>query len=253
MSSGRRVIRFTFTAILAIAACDREPADFEVVATFPHDPSAYTQGLVTSDSVLFESTGQYQRSEIRRVELRTGAVLARRRLHPDQFGEGLALHAGRLFQVTWRENVAYAYETDTFVRTDSFTFAGEGWGLASDGAQLFLSDGSDSIRVLDPESFRTERVLKVRYRDSPLLQLNELEFFESRLLANIFESSWIAVINPTTGVVERMLDFADLYPERPANAEVMNGIAVSPDGRYLLLTGKLWPKLFQVRILPVRP
>jgi len=247
------VRRIGTIAVLASVACSDAPADFAIVASYPHDPSAYTQGLVTVDSVVFESTGQYRRSEIRQVELRTGAVLARRQLDPKQFGEGLALHAERLFQLTWRENVAYVYEINTLARTDSLTLAGEGWGLASDGAHLFLSDGSDSIRVLDPKSFQTERVFKVRYQGSPLQQLNELEFFDGKLLANIYQSNWIAVIDPLGGNVERMLDFADLFQKRPATAEVMNGIAVSPDGRHLLLTGKFWPTLFQVRILPPRP
>lgn len=235
---------------IGLLACEGPPPDFEVIAEYRHDPSAYTQGLVTSGSLLFESTGLYGRSDVRRVELATGATLARRQLDSSRFAEGLALYEGRLYQLTYRENVAYVYDTTTLAPTDSFSFAGEGWGLASDGKRLFLSDGSDSIRVIDPESFATERVLHVRYQDSPLSQLNELEFFEGRLLANIYESNWIAMINPVDGVVERMLDFADLYPNRAANSRVMNGIAVTPDGKHLLLTGKFWPTLFEVRILP---
>ena len=201
-----------------------------------------------ADSILFESTGQYGHSELRRVDLRSGRVLASRPLTADRFGEGLALLKGRLYQLTWKEGVAYTYDAATLAPRDSFHYAGEGWGLATDGTSLIMSDGSDSLRILSPATFQVQRVVHVRYNGAPLYQLNELEYVNGEVLANVYQSNWVMRIDPATGTVREAIDFADLYPERPASAEVMNGIALAPDGSQLLLTGKLWPVLFQVRL-----
>lgn len=224
------------------------PAAYEVTAHFRHDPAAYTQGLVWADSVLFESTGLYGHSELRRVDLRTGRVLASRALSGDRFGEGLALLDGRLYQLTWKAGVAYTYDASTLAPRDSLHYSGEGWGLATNGKSLIMSDGSDSLRVLSPATFQVQRVIHVRYEGAPLYQLNELEYVDGELLANVYQTDWVLRIDPSTGDVRQAVDLADLYPERPASADVMNGIAVAPDGKQLLLTGKLWPVLFQVRL-----
>jgi glutaminyl-peptide cyclotransferase len=237
---------------LASAACgsgDRGPAArYEVTARFPHDPTAYTQGLLWADSVLFESTGLYGHSELRRVALRSGRVLASRALPPDRFGEGLALVNGRLYQLTWQEGVAYSYDAATLAPRDSFYYDGEGWGLATDGKSLIMSDGSDSLRFVSPATFDVQRVVHVRYKGAPLYQLNELEYVGGEVLANVYQSNWVLRIDPATGTVREAISFADLYPDRPPTAEVMNGIALAPDGHQLLLTGKLWPVMFQVRL-----
>ena len=238
---------------LVLSACgsgerDRSAASYQVTGRFPHDPTAYTQGLVWADGALFESTGLYGHSELRRVDLRSGRVLASRPLTADRFGEGLALLNGRLYQLTWKEGVAYTYDAATLAPRDSFHYAGQGWGLATDGTSLIMSDGSDSLRILSPATFQVQRVVHVRYNGAPLYQLNELEYVNGEVLANVYESNWVMRIDPATGIVRQAIDFADLYPERPATAEVMNGIALAPDGRQLLLTGKLWPVLFQVRL-----
>ena len=241
-----------FLASLGPAGCGRaerhQPAPFEVTDRFPHDPTAYTQGLLWADGVLFESTGLYGHSELRRVDLRSGRVLASRALAADRFGEGLALMKDRLYQLTWESGVAYTYDAGTLVPRDSFEYAGEGWGLATDGTSLIMSDGSDSLRILSPATFRVQRVVHVRYQGAPLYKLNELEYVDGDVLANVYESNWVLRIDPVTGDVREVLDFAGLYPDRPASAGVMNGIALAPDGRQLLLTGKLWPFLFQVRL-----
>lgn len=241
--------------IVLVAACkgERAPAPFQITGEFPHDPGAYTQGLVRVDSILFESTGQYGKSQIRRVDLRTGRVLAARDLGPDKFGEGLALLGDRLYQLTWKEGVAYTYDTATLAPRDSFRYAGEGWGLATDGKSLIMSDGSDSLRFVSPADFHVERVVHVKHNGSPFFKLNELEYVNGDLLANVYQSDWILRIDPTTGDVKEMLDFADLYPNRGGMAEVMNGIAIAPDSGELLLTGKHWPKMFQVRLIPTAP
>jgi glutamine cyclotransferase len=234
---------------LALGACGGEPVPFEVTARFPHDPGAYTQGLVRADGVLYESTGRYGYSQIRRVDLASGRVLEARALATNRFGEGLAFLNGRLYQLTWQSGVAYVFDAATLALHDSLSYQGEGWGLASDGTSLFLSDGSDSLRVVSPETFQVQRVVHVRYRDAALSRLNELEFVNGELLANIYETNRIARINPSTGEVTELLDFTGLFPKRPATAEVMNGIAVAPDSGQLLLTGKFWPTMFQVRLL----
>jgi glutamine cyclotransferase len=239
------------TLAVGCAATDNGSSEpFVVTATYPHDPEAYTQGLVWADGVLFESTGRYGHSELRRVDLSTGRVLARRSLGTDRFGEGLALHGERLFQLTWESGVVYVYTAETLAPIDSFTYSGEGWGLASDGTSLFLSDGSDSIRVISPETFRAERVVRVRYRGEPLRRLNELEFVGGVLLANVYETNYVARIDPITGEVREVMDFGALYPNRAPYAEVMNGIAIAPESGQLLLTGKRWPIMFQVQLPP---
>lgn len=249
----RRIVAALAAAAIALGACrrgERRSDAFDVTARFPHDPTAYTQGLLWADGVLFESTGRYGHSEIRRVDLRSGRVLASRRLPDDRFGEGLALLHDRLYQLTWQSGVAYTYDAATLAPRDSFRYSGEGWGLATDGTSLIMSDGSDSLRILSPSTFEVERVVHVRYKGAPLYQLNELEYVGGELLANVYQSDWVLRIDPETGVVRRLLDFGDLYRDRPATAEVMNGIAVAPDGRALLLTGKMWPVLFEVRLRP---
>jgi glutamine cyclotransferase len=243
--------RATVLLTLVIAACRSEPVPFEVTGEFPHDPAAYTQGLVWADGVLYESTGRYGYSQVRRVDLTTGRVLEARSLAPNRFGEGLALLNGKLFQLTWESNVAYVLDAATLALQDSITYPGQGWGLATDGTMLYLSDGSDSIRVVSPDGFAPQRVIKVRLQGSPLLKINELEFVNGEILANVYETNWVVRIDPATGEVRETIDFTQLFPNRPGTAEVMNGIALAPDSGQLLLTGKFWPTMFQVRLRPV--
>lgn len=237
---------------MAIAACGdvqgHTLAAYEVTARYPHDPAAYTQGLVWEAGALLESTGLYGHSDVRRVELATGRVLVSRPLAANRFGEGLALVAGRLYQLTWKAGVAYSYDPATLAPRDSFAYAGEGWGLATDGRSLIMSDGSDSLRVISPVNFQLQRVVHVQFNGAPMTLLNELEYVNGEVLANVYQSNWVLRIDPVTGIVREAIDFADLYPDRPASAEVMNGIALAPDGKQLLVTGKLWPVMFQVRL-----
>jgi glutamine cyclotransferase len=236
-------------ALMACGGNERRHSDvYEVTAQYPHDSAAYTQGLLWADSVLYESTGQYGHSDIRRVDLKSGRVLASRPLPADRFGEGLVLLNGRLYQLTWQSGVAYTYDAATLAPRDSFHYAGEGWGLATDGTSLIMIELSDSLRILSPTDFQLQRVVHVKYNGSPLRQLNELEFMNGELLANVYESNWILRIDVKTGEVRETIDFVDMFPKRPEYAEVMNGIAISPDGSQLLLTGKHWPVLFQVRL-----
>jgi glutaminyl-peptide cyclotransferase len=250
--------RFRTLALLVSLASDlgcgrsdnRSTDAFEITNRYPHDASAYTQGLLRVDSTLYESTGLYGHSDLRRVDLRSGHVLASRPLAANRFGEGLALLNGRLYQVTWQSQVAYVYDAATLAPVDSFHYAGEGWGLTTDGTSLIMSDGSDSIRFISPKTHQVERVIHVRYQDAPLYKINALEWLDGEILANVYQLNWVLRIDPRTGLVKEALDFADLYADRPPSAEVMNGIAIAPDGKQLLLTGKYWPVLFQVRVRP---
>ena len=249
----RRLYPWAFVVVgFVLAGCGdaarKQPAAYEITARFPHDSAAYTQGLLWADNVLFESTGIYGHSDIRRVDLKSGRVLASRPLPANRFGEGLALLNGRLYQLTWKEGVAYSYDAATLAPRDSFTYAGEGWGLATVGDSLVMSDGSDSLRFVSPADFHVQRVVHVKYDGSPIRKLNELEYVNGELLANVYESNWLARIDPATGVVREVIDFADLFSSRPFFAEVMNGVALAPDGAQLLLTGKRWPVVFQVRL-----
>lgn len=249
-----RLVRlFALTSLVGCGNAEsRENAAWNVVAQYPHDPTAYTQGLLWADSVLYESTGRYGHSEVRRVDLKSGRVLASRALAADRFGEGLALLNGKLYQLTWQSGIAYTYDAKSLAPIDSFHYAGEGWGLTTDGTSLIMSDGSDSLRIVSPATFQTERVVHVRYNGSPLQKLNELEYVNGELLANVYESDWVLRIDPSTGDVREMLDFADLYPKRAAWSEVMNGIAVNPASGNVLLTGKLWPTMFEVHFRTAR-
>ena len=224
--------------------------DFTVVHRFPHDTSAYTQGLVYRDSVLYESTGLLGRSQVRRVELATGRVQAAVALAPDQFGEGLALLDGKLFQLTWKNRVGYVYDARSLERVDSFKYTGEGWGLTTDGTSLIMSDGTDTLRFLDPRTYKVQRRLVVRDRSSPLTEINELEYVNGEILANIYTGDWIVRIDPQTGAVTQWIDCHDLLSDkdRKPSTDVLNGIAFDPVTGHLLVTGKLWPALFELSL-----
>ena len=247
----RQSVRAFLVVILTVAwGCDRReaslPSQFRVSRETTHDPTAYTQGLVLDDSVFYESTGLYGHSEIRKVDTASGRILQRSRLPETRFGEGLALLGDRLYQLTWESGIAYIYDKTSLTIIDSVAYPGEGWGLTTDGAALIMSDGSDSLRIMTP-NFKVTRAIHVRYQDSPMHQLNELEFLGGDVLANVYQSDWVVRIDLKTGNVKDLLDFAELYLEKPGSAEVMNGIAASPRGE-LFLTGKYWPKMYKVTL-----
>lgn len=251
---GRRA--YTPLAALAIAAlataCSRgEPATgYEVLARFPHDTSAYTQGLLYHDGTLYESTGRYGQSELRRVEIESGRVLQRVRLPADRFGEGLALFDGRLYQLTWESGVGYIYDVETLALLDSFTYTGEGWGLTTDGKSLIMSDGSDTLRFLDPQTLQTTRTVAVHDNGSPLREINELEYIGGVLYANVYRTDWIVRIDPESGRVLSWTNMRGLLSDRERTpfTDVLNGIAYDAENNRLFVTGKLWPTLFHVRL-----
>jgi glutaminyl-peptide cyclotransferase len=242
--------------VTAAFGCGRghEGAAWRVVARVPHDTAAYTQGLVYASGALYESTGLYGLSEVRRADRATGRVDAARRLAPDRFGEGLTLLDGRLYQLTWQSMVGYVYDAATLAPLDSFRYDGEGWGLTTDGTVLIMSDGTAQLRFLDPSTFTVVREVTVRDHGSPLSALNELEYVDGVLFANVYQSDWIVRVDPDSGTVLEWIDFKGLLPDRDRTpqTDVLNGIAYDPDTGNLLLTGKRWPWLFEVQLRPSR-
>jgi len=220
----------------------------EIVAEYPHDPDAFTQGLVFLDGRLFESTGLYGQSQLREVELATGRVSRRVELAPDLFGEGLAKVGDRLVQLTWLEERALVWDLASFARTGEHRYRGEAWGLAFDGQRLVQSDGSDRLTFRDPESFAPLGSLRVTDGGRPVTALNELEWAEDRIYANLWMSDEIAVIDPATGRLQARIDASSLLsPADRQRVDVLNGIAHDPESGLFFLTGKLWPRLFAVR------
>lgn len=225
---------------------------YQVVDVRPHDPEAFTQGLVFLKGVLFESTGLNGRSSLRRVDLPTGRVLQKIDVSAQYFAEGMTVLGDRIYQLTWQSQKGFVYDLETFKLQREFTYTGEGWGLTTDGHSLIMSDGTNQIRFLDPATFRVIRTIQVLLQGAPLPRLNELEYVKGEILANIWQTQSVARINPENGAVTGMIDFSGLLApsDYRGNTDVLNGIAYDPAGDRLFVTGKNWPKLFEVRLQP---
>ena len=218
-------------------------------ASWPHDADAYTQGLLVTDGRLIESTGIVGKSEVREVDMTTGRVKHAQKLPRQHFGEGIALAGGRLYQLTWRAGQGYVYDAQTLAPVDSFDYQGEGWGLTSDGTSLYMSDGSSYIKVLDPATRAVQRTIAVTEAGRRVHALNELEWIDGELWANVYQTDWVARIDPATGQVRRWVWIGALLSpaERKAvqaRGGVANGIAWDSTRHRVLLTGKYWPRLF---------
>ncbi len=228
---------------------DLAPRRPRVVATHPHDPESFTQGLVWSRGRLFESSGLYGQSRLIEVELATGRALRQVALPQDEFAEGLALVGDRLFQLTWREGRAHLWRADDLAPLGVLSFAGEGWGLTWDGVHLVLSDGSAALSFRSPEDLREVRRLIVRRAGRAVPYLNELEWAEGAIYANVWMSDEILRIDPATGEVTAVWDAAGLLtPDERRRADVLNGLAWVPERRTFLVTGKLWPRTFELEL-----
>jgi glutaminyl-peptide cyclotransferase len=223
---------------------------YRVVNTYPHDANAFTQGLVIADGVMYESTGQLGRSSLRRVDIATGKVLQKAAVEAKHFAEGLAAWQNSLFQLTWQSGVVFVYDRASFKQTQTFPFSGEGWGLTQDGTHLILSDGSPVLRFFDPATFKQARFITVKDGAKPVPQINELEFVKGEIFANIWHSDRIARINPATGAVTGWIEMAGLLkPGEVTDGEaVLNGIAYDAKNDRLFVTGKLWPKIFEIKL-----
>jgi glutamine cyclotransferase len=221
----------------------------EIVRRFPHDPQAYCQGLLFHEGFLYEGTGTYGQSSLRKVELQTGRVLQRHELPDRLFGEGIALWDQRIYQLTWKSMQAIVYDLQTFRQVKRLPYRGEGWGLTSDGQHLIMSDGTDTLRFMDPETLEVVRRLTVRDGRRRIRNLNELEYVDGLIYANVWQYDRIAKIHPRTGRVVAWLDLSHLYPaaRRTDVDQVLNGIAYDSQSERLFVTGKNWPELFEIR------
>jgi glutamine cyclotransferase len=244
-----------FTATLLGAAENTTGAaiptyGYEVINTYPHDREAFTQGLEYDDGMLYEGTGLYGRSQLRTVDLETGRALRQFSLPDWYFGEGITIFGDRLIQLTWQSYTGLVYEKDNLSSLGSFSYTTEGWGITSDGRRLIMSDGTDTLYILDPYTFQVTGTVKVKSNGQPLNGLNELEYVKGEVYANIFPTNRIAIISPENGQVRAWINMEGLLsPQESRNADVLNGIAYYPKDDDLLVTGKLWPNLFEIKVV----
>jgi glutamine cyclotransferase len=223
---------------------------YEVVESYPHDPKAYTQGLVFHDGVLYESTGQYGESTLRKVELKKGKVKKKLEVPGQYFAEGMTLLNGKIYQLTWQQGKCFVYDLKDFKLESESSYEGEGWGLTTDGRQLILSDGTNQLRFIDPATFRVTRSVSVMDNGQPLVDINELEYIRGEIYANVWKTDRIARLDPQTGRILSWVDLTGLRPEETLrNSEnVLNGIAYDEEHDRLYVTGKRWPKIFEIKL-----
>jgi len=239
-----------FTASQQPAGANLPTFGYSIVRTYPHDPKAFTQGLQYADGALYEGTGEHGKSSIRRVKLETGEVLQKQEIPAEHFGEGIVLFNNELFQLTWQTHAAFVYDKNTFARKKQFSYPGEGWGLTTDGTNLIMSDGTNQLRVLDPATFVEKRRLAVSAAGVPVRQLNELEYVKGEIFANVWMTDYIARITADTGQVSGYIDLRGLLtPAQREKTDVLNGIAYDAAGDRLFVTGKWWPKVFEIRLV----
>lgn len=237
-------------ATQTLATVQARKVSWQVVKSFPHDPNAFLQGLLWHDGGFYESTGLEGRSTLRRVEFPSGKVLRKRDLPPQVFGEGLALWQDKLIQLTWQSHVGYVWDKRSFQLLRQWNYPMEGWGLTNDDKNLIQSDGSDTLFFLDPQTFATVRRLKVTMNGRQLRNLNELEWIEGEIWANVWQTDLIVRIDPKSGAVTSYLNLAGLLPaqSRTGREDVLNGIAYDKTTRRIFVSGKLWPRLFQIKV-----
>jgi glutamine cyclotransferase len=245
LRSGNRAPRVAASNALINA----QKADYEVVNSIPHDSRAFLQGLVWHNG-FFESTGRFGRSSLRRVEYPTGKVLQQVDLDAQYFGEGLAMVDNRLVQLTWQSHRGFVYDRDTFKLIREFSYDTEGWGLTYDGKSLILSDGTSILTFLDPENFKPTRKLSVKINGEELRDLNELEYIDGEIWANVWHTDQIARIDPSSGQVKSYLNLAGILPDGETSdpEAVLNGIAYDAQNKRIFVSGKLWPRIFEIRL-----
>lgn len=239
-------------SLLIAAPCGRAAElTYRVLHQYPHDPTAFTQGLLYYNGALYESTGLKGHSTLRKVDLETGRILEEIKIPDEYFAEGLSDWKQQLVQLTWLSHTGFVYRLADFSKLRDFSYPGEGWGLTHDDSHLIMSDGSDTLRFLDPATMQTVRTLRVTADGTPVKSLNELEYVRGEIYANVWETDRIACISPASGKVVDWLDLSGLLSDadRAGGSDVLNGIAYDSKGDRLFVTGKLWPKLFQIRIV----
>ncbi len=222
---------------------------YSIVRSYPHDAAAFTQGLQFVDGFLYEGTGNHGESSIRKVKLETGEVLQQRDLAAQYFGEGIVVRKDEIVQLTYKSGIGFVYDRQTFAPKRTFRYEGEGWGLTDDGTNLIMSDGTDRLRLLDPTKLTELRRVPITAAGKPVANLNELEWVKGEIFANVWQSDYVARINPSSGRVSGWIDLRGLLPSRDREkADVLNGIAYDAAGDRLFVTGKWWPRVFEIRI-----
>ncbi|MFL0354392.1 glutaminyl-peptide cyclotransferase [Xanthomarina sp. GH4-25] len=226
---------------------------YKIINEYPHDITSYTQGLEFYNGELYESTGQYRESKLRKVDYKTGEVLKNINLDDEFFGEGLTVLNDKIYQLTWKRGTGFVYDVDTFEKTGSFKYGNskEGWGICNDGKKLYKSDGTEKIWTLNPETLVEESYIQAYHNKGKVVELNELEWVNGKIYANRYNKNGVAIINPESGAVEGVIDFTPLrklVTQHP-KLDVLNGIAYNPDTQTLFITGKRWDKLFEVEII----
>jgi glutamine cyclotransferase len=249
------VAAVVLSAILFVAM-NNQPAQsttlhytYSIVNVYPHDSNAFTEGLVYDNGSLYESTGLYGNSTLRRVDLETGEVLQVHALQPQLFGEGITIVGNKIIQLTWQSHIGFVYDKNSFALLQEFNYSTEGWGIAFDGTHLIMSDGTANLYFLDPETFQKVGQIQV-HDDAPVTELNELEYIQGEIYANIWTEQRIAIINPQTGEVNAWINLTGLYnpPDQDQNS-VLNGIAYDATGNRLFVTGKMWPELYEIKLV----
>lgn len=236
----------------ATAWTDIVTYQYRVVASYPHDTGVFTQGLIYRDGALYESAGQYGESRLLKRTLTDSTPYREHRLPPALFAEGITLLNGRIYQLTWRSHHGFIYDQETLTPLGEFGFSGEGWGLTDNGQHLIVSDGTDRLSFIDPTGFKVIRTIDVRLNGKPVYRLNELEWIDGKLYANIWQTNWIIIIDPESGAVEGRVRLHDILPKelRTRKTDVLNGIAYDREKRRLLVTGKYWPRLYHIELTP---
>lgn len=226
-------------------------AEVEVVNVYEHQTDAYTQGLQFVDGLMWEGTGNYGQSRLQYTDLETGKRTVVAKLPDDHFGEGITLLGDKIYQLTWQNGVMHIYDRQSFRKIGERKYKGEGWGLTSDGESLYMSDGTPDIRVLDPQSLALKRRIAVTCNGESLPYLNELEWIEGKIWANVYTLDQIVIINPDSGGVEKIVDLRGLLPqsEYTESTDVLNGIAYDAVRKSIFVTGKNWSKMFEIRVL----
>lgn len=225
---------------------------YQIINSYPHDESAFTQGLVIENGILFEGTGLYGQSTLRRVDLETGNITQLQPLSKDLFGEGITIFENKIIQLTWQNNIGFVYDKNSFEVLDQFEYPTEGWGLTHNGSLLIMSDGTSTLYFLDPKNFQTVNQVDVYNNQGSINMLNELEYINGSIYANIWKEDTIVIINPNTGNVTGQIDLTGLKElVNQTSRDVLNGIAYDQNESKLFVTGKFWSKLFEIKLVPM--
>ncbi len=243
----------TFLSFISPSESSSTPVfTYKIINTYPHDYQAFTQGLVFNEGLMYESTGLKGQSTLRSIKLETGEVLKIRKLLEEFFGEGITIYGDKIIQLTWQSHIGFIYDKDSFKLLKTFQYPTEGWGITHDGKQLIISDGSANLYFLNPETFKETRRIEVHDRNNLVARLNELEYIKGEIFANVWMTNRIARIDPQTGRVTGWINLDGLSPFRGSveRTRVLNGIAYDAKNDRLFVTGKLWPNLFEIKLVP---